>query len=98
MKPINKFKTLFYTGVCIVLGPVLITIVMVLFSGSSDSVNKKEVSIINTDSTILTNSNSKSIIETTKTIITKPKKKKIQTVETVKVIKLDTTILKTDTL
>ena len=99
MKPVNKFKTLFYTGLFIVLAPIAITIAMFIFSGSSiETESKKEVTVINVAAPVLPKPEAKPIIDTARPIIAKPKKKKIETVDTVKIIKPDTTILKTDTL
>ena len=72
---------------------------MFIFSGYSiKTESKKEVTVIDIPAPVLPKPEVKPIIDTVRPIISKPKKKKIETVDTVKIVKPDTTILKTDTL
>ena len=99
MKPVSIYKSLLYTGVFIVTAPIVITAAMFLFSGTtSDTEIKKEVVKAVVTTPTLPKVEILPIIDTVKPVIAKPKKKKIETVDTVKIVNPDTTILKTDTL
>jgi hypothetical protein len=101
MKPASPFKSLFYTGITICFTPLLIIVLMGMFGNSSAKPKSKtEVTVVDSIVPKVSNPTPAATFDTVKPAVVKPKKKKIETTDTVKLkeIKLDTTTLKSDSI